>query len=74
MACLCVRVSMPSNTSLTIFQNYIKLCINYLKPKKREREEKVGGVAIGTAFNGRGGTNLDLRPRRSPGSARSSFW
>jgi hypothetical protein len=31
---------------------------NPLKPKKREREEKVGGggVAIGITFNGRGRT------------------
>jgi hypothetical protein len=35
-----------------------------LKPKKREREEKVGGVAIGTTFNGRGeNINLDLKPK-----------
>jgi hypothetical protein len=27
-----------------------------LKPKEREREEKVGGVAISTTFYGRGGT------------------
>jgi hypothetical protein len=26
-----------------------------LKPKEREREERVGGVAIGTTFNGGGG-------------------
>jgi hypothetical protein len=37
-------------------------------------EEKVEGVAIGTTFNGGGNINLDLRLRRSPGSARSSFW
>jgi hypothetical protein len=29
-----------------------EMYINPLKPK-REREEKVGGVAIGTTFNGR---------------------
>jgi hypothetical protein len=40
---------------------------NNLKPKKRQREEKVGGVVSNTTFN-RGGN------RRSPGSARSSFW
>jgi hypothetical protein len=39
----------------------------------------VGVVAIGTTFNGGGGgegeeTNLYLRLRRSPDSARSSFW
>jgi hypothetical protein len=38
--------------------------IKTLKPKEREREEKIGG----------GDINLDLRLRRSPGSARSSFW
>jgi hypothetical protein len=44
--------------------------------REREREEKVGGVAIGTTFNGKGGWNINLvlRLRRSPGSARSSFW
>jgi hypothetical protein len=43
--------------------------------ERERREENVGGVAIGTTFNGGGGgINLDLRLRRSPGSARSSFW
>jgi hypothetical protein len=32
--------------------NYI--IFNPLKPKKGEREDKVGGVAIGTTFNGKG--------------------
>jgi hypothetical protein len=39
-----------------------------LRPKKRE--DKVGGVAIATTFNG-ANINLDLRLQRSPGSARS---
>jgi hypothetical protein len=48
---------------------------NPLKPEEeREREKRKWGegVAIGTTFNG-GDINLDLRLRRSPGSARSSF-
>jgi hypothetical protein len=51
--------------------------LNHLKPRRereREREKIKCGVAeIGTTFNG-GNINLDLRLRRSPGSARSSFW
>jgi hypothetical protein len=32
--------------------NETVLSLNPLKPKNREREDKVGGVAIGNTFNG----------------------
>jgi hypothetical protein len=40
----------------------------------REREEKVGWVAIDATFNGRHKFKFKFAAIRSPGSARSSFW
>jgi hypothetical protein len=51
-----VDLSLPSAKLFIIDQDGgISLPVLPFQTEKREREEKVGGVAIGTTFNERGG-------------------